>query len=86
MSNDYDDSYQAIPCAEYSQYELWIMHDQTLQLAWRDEQGQEHIGLLQPLDLQTRDRQEFLIAMPLKRDDVLYIRLDRIISCKPDET
>jgi transcriptional antiterminator Rof (Rho-off) len=84
MSKDQDDSYQAIPCADYSRYELWIMHGQNLQMAWRDADGQEHIGLLQPIDLQTRDRQEFLIAMPINRDDVLYIRLDRILSCKPD--
>lgn len=84
MSKDSDDTYQAIPCADYSQYELWIMHRQVLQLAWRDAGGQDYIGLIQPLDLLTRDRQEFLIAMPLNRDDVLQIRLDRIISCKPD--
>ena len=84
MNKETDDSYQAIPCAEYSQYELWIMRQQVLQLAWRDGQGQDYIGLIQPLDLLTRDRQEFLIAMPLNRDDVLHIRLDRILRCKPE--
>lgn len=86
MSNDNDDSYQAISCADYSQYELWIMREQRLQLAWRDRQGQEHIGLLQPLDLQTRDGQEFLIALPVTRDEPRYIRLDRIFRCTPDNS
>jgi len=85
MSNDdHDDPYQAIPCSDYSHYELWIMRGRRLQLAWWDEHGQEYIGLLQPLDLLTRDRQEFLIGRLAGQNIPLQIRLDRIIRCKPE--
>ncbi|MDZ7803657.1 hypothetical protein [Thiohalophilus sp.] len=86
MSDDNDDRYQAISCADYSRYEEWIMHGQRLQIAWRDAQGQDYIGLLQPLDLQSRRRQEFLIAQPVSGGDTVHIRLDRILRCNPDKT
>ncbi len=83
MSNDhYDDSYQSISCADYSNYELWIMRNQSLIAAWKKANGQECIANLQPLDLQTRNKQEFLIAR-LPQGDRVEIRLDHIISCKP---
>jgi transcriptional antiterminator Rof (Rho-off) len=83
MSNEDDNnSYQAISCADYSKYELWIMHRESLKMTWKDETGQEHLGILRPLDLRTRNKQEFLIAQ-LPQGDNVQIRLDMITSCNP---
>lgn len=81
MSND--DTYQAISCADHSHYELWIMQRQILHMAWRDDPGREHVGTLQPKDLQTRDGEEFLIATSFSSGERIEIRLDRILHCKP---
>lgn len=84
MSNDNDDDkYKPIPCADYSNYEIWIIRRQQLKLAWKDETGQQHIGTLLPLDLQIRDKQEFLIASRPYSDDKIHIRLDYILRCEP---
>ncbi|MDH3948059.1 MAG: transcriptional antiterminator, Rof [Gammaproteobacteria bacterium] len=79
MSND--DSYTPIPCAAYDTYEIAIMHGELLQLVWKDELNQHNISVLKPLDLQTREGAEFLIA---KTDEgkTLQLRLDHIQSCK----
>jgi len=83
MNNEDDNKpYQAISCADYSKYELWIMHRRNLKVAWKDETGQEHLGILQPLDLRTRNKQEFLIAQ-LPQGDKVQIRLDMITRCNP---
>lgn len=82
MSN-HDDSYQAIACADHSQYELWIMHAQSLRLTWQNTQGQEQVDTLRPRDLQTRAGQEFLIATPIGSEQRIEIRLDHILHCKP---
>lgn len=53
------------------------MHRESLRLAWRDEQG-EHLATVHPLDLQTRDHQEFLLARVIDGGE-LELRLDRIL-------
>lgn len=74
-----DDDYNPIECGLYSEYEVSIMHRHTLRLHWRDAEGLDHIDRIKPLDLQTRNHCEYLIAedSSCKR---LEIRLDRIIS------
>lgn len=71
------DRYTPINCDRHSEYELAIMHKLMLQLAWRDETGQQHIGKVMPLDLKTKTKQEFLIGQS-NDGEIHYIRLDRI--------
>ena len=74
--NKEDPPYLPVPCELHSQYELAIMQRQTLKLVWRDGQ-QTHISTVAPLDLQTRQGQEFLIAKD-QQGQRLQIRLDYI--------
>lgn len=77
-------AYQPISCALHSQYELWIMRRQPLQLRWRDKQGEQHTGSVMPKDIHTRTGEEFLV---LDQEDGtrLELRLDRIISAQPTD-
>jgi len=76
-----DDSYKSIPCAVYDTYEIAIMHGELLQLVWKGESNQHNISVLKPLDLQTHDGAEFLVART-DEGEILYLRLDHIHSCK----
>ena len=83
MSDDDDkggDEYQPIACGLYSEYEVAIMHRETLRLRWRDSEGMDHIDRVVPTDLQTRNHCEYLIATDCADGSHLEIRLDRIIS------
>jgi len=81
---DNHESYTPIACGQHSQYELAIMHRVMLQLCWRDEHGQAHIGKVMPLDLKTENHKEYLIAQT--NDGALHqIRLDRIEHSDVDE-
>ncbi len=76
-----DDSYKSIPCAVYDTYEIAIMHGEQLQLVWKDESNQHNISVLKPLDLQTREGAEFLVART-DEGKTLNLRLDHIQFCK----
>ncbi len=68
--------YQPIACALHSEYELAIMHRQKLKLKWHDDTGAIHSATVLPLDLQTKNHEEFLlVAYDGKQES---IRLDRI--------
>ena len=79
MSND--DSYKPIPCGVYDTYEIAIMHGELIRLVWKDALNQHNISVLKPLDLQTREGAEFLIA-ETNEGETLHLRLDYIHSCK----
>ena len=70
--------YRPIDCSLYSEYELAIMHGERLRISWRDTEGPPRIEVLIPVDLRTRQGEEFLVA---KDDNGLEreIRLDRIL-------
>ena len=70
--------YTPIDCGLHSEYELAIMHGDTLRLEWRDESCRQHIGSVKPLDLQARNHEEFLLA-ETREGERLQIRLDRIV-------
>lgn len=70
--------YTPIDCGLHSEYELAIMHGETLQIEWRDEAGQQHSTSVKPIDLQVRDHEEFLLA-ETREGEQLQIRLDRIL-------
>ena len=74
--NKQDPPYLPVSCELHSQYELAIMQGLALKLVWQDGQ-QTHISTVTPLDLQTRQGQEFLIARD-QQGQLLQIRLDYI--------
>ena len=74
---DKQDIYTPISCGQHSEYELAVMHKLMLQLVWKDETGQPHLGKVMPLDLKTEAKQEFLIGQT-NDGEVHYIRLDKI--------
>jgi Rho-binding antiterminator len=74
--------YIPIDCELYSQYELAIIRRQRLRVAWRDTTGNCYLQALLPVNLQTRDGAEFLLARTT-RGKLLELRLDRIIASRP---
>ena len=76
MNND--DYYQPISCDLYSEYELAIIRGHKIKLVWQENQ-QTSIATVTPIDLLTRDHQEFLKAVD-HAGDQLQIRLDHIRS------
>ncbi len=78
-----EDAYLPIPCGLYSEYEVAIMHRDTLRLHWRDDSGLDHIDRVIPQDLLTRNHCEYLIAEN-SEGKALTIRLDRILAHLPE--
>jgi Rho-binding antiterminator len=70
--------YRPIDCGQYSEYELAILQRKRLRVSWHEFDGQSHIELLTPIDLRTRDHEEFLVV---KRPDgrAFELRLDYIV-------
>lgn len=81
MSKTDSSDYQPISCDTYSMLELAIMHRQRLHLAWR-EGNVCFTQTVVPLDLETRERQEFLHCQ-LASGAAARIRLDRIQRMEP---
>jgi len=73
--------YTPIDCSIYSEFELAIMHRSRLQVSWRDTQGSVHLEVLLPVDLRTRNGEEFLVAVDSLGTE-REIRLDRILGSK----
>lgn len=73
--------YQPISCDLHSQYELAIMHKNTLQLSWScDGELITETNIL-PLDVQTKNKAEYLIAVTGSNKN-LCIRLDHITEMR----
>lgn len=72
-----DMPYKPISCDLHSQYELAIMHKNTLCLTWLEEGEAVTKTDITPLDVQTKNKAEFLIAKTPEQDE-LVIRLDHI--------
>lgn len=68
--------YQPVDCRVHSELELAILQRNPLLLRWHDAQGATQCATLLPLDLVTRDQQEFLLAQDGAA--TLEIRLDHI--------
>jgi len=73
--------YTPIDCRLYSEYELAIMHGKRLRVSWRDAEGPPRMEVLVPVDLRTRQGEEFLVAID-SRGAEREIRLDRILGSK----
>jgi len=77
------DKYQPILCSRYDQFELAIMRGQPVELVWEDEAGQHQSQRMLPVDLVTRDGEEFLVITSVSPgEDANQVRLDRILSMK----
>ena len=73
--------YTPIDCDRYSEFELAIMRKWKLRIAWHDAEGQSHVEVLLPRDLQTRHGEEFLLAETTAGKQV-EIRLDHITEAR----
>jgi Rho-binding antiterminator len=71
--------YTPIDCSLHSEYELAIMHGKRLRVSWRDAEGPPRIEVLVPVDLRTRQGEEFLVAIDSLGAEQ-EIRLDRILG------
>jgi Rho-binding antiterminator len=71
--------YESIDCSTYTEYELAIMRRQRLRMRWRGEDKLDHLEVVTPVDLETREGEEFLIART-GSGDPLRVRLDRILQ------
>lgn len=82
--SEQDDPYKPIQCGLHSEYELAIMHQLNLKLSWVDQQDIEHREKVTPLDLKTKDHQEYLIVKSMQGQHH-EIRLDKILQSNVSE-
>jgi len=75
------DSYKPVTCELHSQYELAIMHKNKLQLSWLANGETVTESNISPLDVQTKNKAEYLIAVTATNKN-LCIRLDHIIEMR----
>jgi len=73
--------YKPVSCEAHSIYELAVMQRTTALVRWQERDAIRETRLL-PLDVETKDREEFLVAEDPNRKQ-LRIRLDRILSFQP---
>lgn len=73
--------YQPIDCGLHSQYELWIMQQQRLDIHWYDSDKNPCHDIVTATDLLTRQGEEFLVMET--QGGQVEIRLDRIIAAAP---
>ncbi|MCW8901779.1 MAG: hypothetical protein OQK75_03200 [Gammaproteobacteria bacterium] len=75
--NNQNDKYIPISCDLHSQYELAIMHKNMLELSWLSDDELITETNISPIDVQTKDKAEYLIAVTRDNKN-LCIRLDHI--------
>ena len=84
--NKPDQLYTPIDCGLHSEYELAIMHTRPLLLSWLDQDKREQNKKVLPLDLKTKDHQEYLVVRTIDTKAEQYeIRLDRILRSDVSE-
>ncbi len=71
--------YQPVSCALHSEYELAIMRRTPIDLRWVDQHNQHQNQRLLPIDLTTRQGEEFLIVRTQSGQEIT-IRLDKILQ------
>ena len=76
-TEDKSDHYRPISCELHSQYELAIMHKSKVELSWLSEGELISESNILPLDVQTKNKAEYLLAVDEKNNN-LCIRLDHI--------
>jgi Rho-binding antiterminator len=80
MTNN--EGYIPVSCERHSEYELAIMRGQSLNITWQDEHGQPQSETLEPYDLLTEQKIEYLLARRPHGEDI-KMRLDKIIEAHP---
>lgn len=75
------ETYQPISCELHSQYELAIMHQNKLQLSWLSEGQLVTETDISPIDVQTKNKAEYLIAVTADNKN-LCLRLDHITEMR----
>jgi len=73
--------YKPVSCDAHSGYELAVMQRTATLVRWQEGESIREARLL-PLDVETKDKEEFLVAEDPDRKQ-LRIRLDRILSFQP---
>lgn len=73
--------YKPVSCELHSQYELAIMHKNTLCLTWFEDGEPVTKTGITPVDVQTKNKAEFLIAKTAEQEE-LVIRLDQITQMR----
>ena len=76
-----ENKYQPISCELHSQYELAIMHKNKLELSWIENNVLVEQSNIQPLDVLTRDKAEYLVAIN-EDNEKLFLRLDQITKMR----
>jgi transcriptional antiterminator Rof (Rho-off) len=74
--------YKPVSCEAHSIYELAVMQRKSALVRWQDDSGISEEQLL-PLDVETQNREEFLVARDSEGSPV-RIRLDRILAFQPE--
>jgi len=74
--------YKPVSCDLHSQCELAIMHKNKFFLTWRNKEGIVTKTDITPVDIQTKNKAEYLVAKKHGQSDVFLIRLDHIIEMK----
>ncbi len=80
-SSGTDSGYRPISCANHDVFEIAILHRTPLRLTWMEDDIL-HEQTLMPVDLETRDHQEFLIGRA-SDGKTLRLRLDWIRESRP---
>lgn len=74
-----DHQYIPVSCERHSEYELAILHKQPLTITWQDEQDKIQKQALNPYDVVTEHKAEYLLVKDPHGEDK-KIRLDKIIK------
>ena len=74
--------YKPVSCDAHSGYELAVMQRTAALVRWQEGDAIREARLV-PLDVETKDSEEFLVAEDSDRKQ-LRIRLDRILSFTPE--
>jgi len=77
-----NDNYTPIECGLHSEYELAIMHKTKIILSWIDSSNEKQTETVEPIDLITREKQEYL-KIKKSNTELSEIRLDKIIQFMP---
>ena len=77
-----DIPYQPISCELHSEYELAIMHKNTLCLTWHEDGEVVTETNIIPVDVQTKNKAEYLVVKRTEQNNPFFIRLDYIIEMR----
>ena len=69
--------YKPVDCSLHSEYEAAIVQRRSMRVSWTDASSQLHTDILRPVDLVTRQHEEFMLAETCDHK-MIEIRLDYI--------